>query len=143
VAREVRGLSERSIQASLEVSKILGYVETCIQQAATLAKSGNQEMEVALAVARDSGNIMNQLVVIIEQNNQEMESIEAAADNMKNQTMEINLATDQQYSASIQGVEKLQLIGSIAAQSSSGAIQVTSSTRTLEELAGRLNLMLK
>jgi methyl-accepting chemotaxis protein len=142
VASEVRGLSDRSIQASHEVNKILGHVENCIQQVAKVAESGYQEMQTALAVARDSGTTMNQLVVIIERNNQEMENIELAAGQMKEQTVEISQATNQQYSASMQGVEKLQLIGTIAAQSSSGAIQVTSSTRTLEELARRLHLTL-
>jgi len=142
VAKEVRGLSDRSIQASYEVSKILGYVEDCIEGAATMAESGYQEMQIALAAAKGSGTIMNQLVVIIEQNNQEMENIEMAAVLMKEQAVEISQATNQQYSASMQGVEKLQLIGTIASQSSSGAVQVTSSTRTLEELARRLHLTL-
>lgn len=138
VAQEVKALADHSIQASQEVTRILGYVENRIEQAFQTAESGYQETQAALAVAQGSGLIMRQLLTVIEQNNLEMERIEKAAGLMNTQTSEISLATNQQYTASVLGVEKLQLIGTIATQAASGSSQVSSSTRNLEDLAKHL-----
>lgn len=138
VAREVKALADRSVQASHQVSQILGFVENRIEQATFAAQSGYEQTHNSLKLAQDSGILMRQLIEIIESNNREMEQIEFAARQMNTRASEISYATNQQYSASVQGVEKLQIIGTIATQTASGSHQITSSTYNLEELAQQL-----
>ncbi len=143
VAQAVKAQARRSIEASLEVSQILGVVESRIIQATEEAESGYMETQAALTIAQDSSALMRQLISIIEHSNAEMERIERAASLMNTQASEISVATKQQYTASIQGVEKLQIIGTIATQTATGSSQVTSSTSILEELARDLHLALQ
>lgn len=134
VANQVKNLAERSVSASQQVTQILGLVQNRIERATTAALHGYEETQVALTVALESAASMSQLVTIIENNSYEMGHIEAAANLINQEVNEISYATQQQYSTSVEGVGKLQLIGTIAAQTATGSTQITSSTLNLEEL---------
>jgi len=138
VAREVKSLSDRSIQASKEVSTILGVVGGEIQAAVGAAGECQRETLAVLDVAVKSGEVMNELLIAIEQNAQVAGRIEESTSLMNNFTSEIAFATSQQYSGSKQAVEALQGIGTVAHQNSSSSLKVTATAREMENFSQEL-----
>ncbi len=138
VASEVKALADRAVRASRQINGILGQVEDGIQQAVEKAGAGQQEVQMALETARQSGEVLRELVVSIYQNNEEVEQIEIAASSINEQTVEISTATVQQYNASQQALETLQAIGSVATQVASNSGEMSRSTQNLEALSRNL-----
>jgi methyl-accepting chemotaxis protein len=138
VAQEVKSLSNRSIQASKEVTAILGQVSQQIEVAVEAAGECQTETRSALVVAQESGEVMNELIIAIDQSALEVAKIEETASEMGGLTQEITLATSQQYSGSKQAVETLQEIGTIARQSASGSIQIIVTAREMENFSQEL-----
>jgi methyl-accepting chemotaxis protein len=138
VAGEVKALADRSVRASRQVNEILGQVEQRIRQATSAAQSGHQEIQTALETAQQSGQVMRELVVAIYQTGSEIEQIDQATSVMNEQSKEISLATNQQYSASNQALDTLQSIGYVASQNATGSVEVIKSTCDLEQLSHNL-----
>ncbi len=138
VAEEVKALASRAMRASREVNEILSKVEEGIEKAVRASETGQQEIIAALAIAKESGDLLHELGVNIYENVEEVQLIEESNQAMNGQSREINFATKQQYSASNQALETLQNIGSVAMQSANGSTEVTRSTHHLEELSQTL-----
>ena len=138
VAHEVKSLSDRSIQASKEVTAILGQVSQQIVVAVEAAGECQTETRSALVVAQQSGEVMNELIIAIDQSALEVAKIEEAASEMGGLTQEISYATGQQYSGSKQAVESLQDIGTVARQSASGSVQIIATARDMENFSQEL-----
>lgn len=138
VAGEVKVLADRSVRASQQINEILDQVAQGIQNAATTAASGHQEIQSALTTAQQSSLVLHELMGAIHQTGSEIEQIGTATVVMSVQSEEISLATNQQYGASTQALETLQSIGTIASQNASGSVEVTRTTHKLENLSHNL-----
>lgn len=138
VAREVKALAERSMLSSRQVNDILFQVEDGIETAVQAAQQGLSEIEAALLRAKESGAVINELSVAIHQSSQEIELIQNALQITSELTGEIDLAATNQSSASLQALEALRNVGTIAQQSASGSLQVTQTVLDLEKLSSEL-----
>jgi methyl-accepting chemotaxis protein len=142
VAAEVKGLADRSVKASQEVSTILGEVENHIQEAVIAVENGQEETRLAVSISQESGTVIDEVALAIEQSAEEVEIIQQAIVTMEKLTKEITQAAYEQRQASAQAVETLQGIGTIARQSASGSLEFTTTARNLEELSQELAVAL-
>jgi methyl-accepting chemotaxis protein len=138
VAGEVKSLADRSIRASREVYEILSKVEEGIEQVARAVETGYEHSQLTLTVARQSGEVLRELVVSVFQSAEEVDLIEQTSSMVSEQSREISLATHQQFTASQQALETLQSVSNVAAQTASGSTEVTRSTYSLEKLSDHL-----
>jgi methyl-accepting chemotaxis protein len=138
VAREIKALADRSMRSSREVTQILKDVESSVQQAVAEAESGQQAIGSTLATAQSSGQVIAQLVEAISESAEEMEQIEQLMTETSNLTYAITSSASQQSGASGQAVTSLQEVGTVAQQSATNSLQVTYTSRNLEELSHEL-----
>jgi methyl-accepting chemotaxis protein len=135
VAGEVKSLADKAGRASQEINLILKGVEERIGRVLKVSERGQAQMQAVLELALGSGDVIRELVVNIFESSAEMEQVEQDIINMDSYTLEIQMATNQQYNASQQALETLQSIGTIAAQNASSSGEVTNSTQNLERLS--------
>jgi methyl-accepting chemotaxis protein len=138
VANEVKALADRSKEASQEIGQILSQVEKNIIKSAIVAESGQKQIQIALGVARESGEVIGELASTLKQNITEVVQIEQATELMNSQTEEISLVIRQQHSASSQAVSTLEEIEMVANQSAVSSVELSKSAKDLEGLSQNL-----
>lgn len=142
VADEVKALSNRSMKASQEVKAILGQIENGIQQAAEASASGEAETVTSVTAAHIRSENVKKALVAVELSRDEVAKITEAVQRLKQRTTEIYNSTEQQTSASLQAVQRLEQIGVLAQQSAVGSEQLTTTVIDLEQLSRELNTTL-
>jgi methyl-accepting chemotaxis protein len=138
VAQQVKELANRSIKASNEVNRMLNEVEARITEAVETVESGYSQTDLALSIARQSREVIDELAQTIEASVNEVDKIQDVVSVMTDLTEDISRATAQQQQASGQVVEALQDVDSIARQTASGSAEVRNTTVSLEQLSEEL-----
>ncbi len=138
VAQEVKNLADRSRKATGEVNTIVTRVETALSQCLATAEKGRQQANQALSVARESGTVIGDLVLVVERASEEVSSIAIEMRKMRITMDMIELSTSQQRNATKQVTQTLSDIGTVARQNAAGSSQISANVQELEDLTQNL-----
>ena len=140
VAQEVKNLADRSRKATGEVNTIVDRVEEALSQCLSTAEKGKQHANKALTVARESGTVIGDLVLVVERAAVEVSSIASEMGQMRNTMEMIELSTNQQRNATKQVTQTLSDIGTVARQNAAGSSLISANVRELEDLTQNLKI---
>jgi methyl-accepting chemotaxis protein len=138
VASEFRTLAMRSVKASQTVDQILSQLEVGIEQAVTVAQSGQRETEIAFTSAQENAKVLGELALNIVHNTAQIQQIEQLVINMTNLTREISQATLQQHSASTQAGQTLEAVNLVVQQNSQESHHLNQTVQHLEKFSKAL-----
>ncbi len=125
VADEVRALAHRTQQSTLEIDQMVTAMRTGSDHALTSMQSSTQRATDTLALAEGAGGALSQITDSIDQIHQRNLVIASAAEEQAQVAKEVD--------------RNIVNIRDLSAQSSSGAGQISGSSRELAQLAVSLN----
>jgi len=124
VADEVRKLSQRTTQATQEISSVIQNIQADVDQVVFSISNGNKEVQVGKELSKKVENVMNNFI----------ESIDKVVSNID----QVATASDEQASAAEQVGQNIEIINNISSESSIGLQQIANATTNLENLMDSL-----
>ena len=140
IANEVKGLADRSLEATRDVRSVIADVQAAIAAAVLAAEEGKKETVGAVELAYQAGEVIGDLGGVITTASDGAHTIVGAVATVVQLAEEIALATRQQQSASDQVVLTLRSIGQVAREVASGNSTITQAVGSLRDLSTQLIL---
>ena len=141
IANEVKGLADRSLEATRDVRSVIADVQAAIAAAVLAAEEGKKETVGAVELAYQAGEVIGDLGGVITTASDGAHTIVGAVATVVQLAEEIALATRQQQSASDQVVLTLRSIGQVAREVASGNSTITQAVASLQHLSADLVLV--
>jgi methyl-accepting chemotaxis protein len=138
VAQHIKGLANRSADASQEVVNIIQEIEEAFRQTVEAAEGGYSKANKMEEVANQTGRMIEQMRGIAERSQNQAVSINKTMKDVKQLSEIIKTATAQQRSASQQVLEALGELSLVAKQSAEGSTLVSSTAFNLEQVSENL-----
>ncbi len=120
VADEVRKLSQRTTQATEEISTVIKNIQTEVNSAVKSINNGNQEVQQGKELTQKVVDVMKKFI----------ESTNVVVENIN----EVANASKEQASAAEQVEQNIAIINNVASESAIGLQQIASATTDLENL---------
>ncbi|MBN1889477.1 MAG: HAMP domain-containing protein [Thermoflexales bacterium] len=141
VADAVRELSEKSAQATREISELIEEVQSTIAEAVQAMDEGTREVEVGVVRAGEAGQALKDILLATEDANRQMNEIAAAAGEMGTLSGELvgamdavsavveenTAATEEMAASSDQVTQAIENIAGISEENSASAEEVAAS----------------
>jgi methyl-accepting chemotaxis protein len=145
VADEVRKLAEKSALATKEIAGLIRGIQTTITQAVQAMDEGAAEVEAGVTRANQSGQVLGEILHVVQQVSQQVGEIASAAQSMQaaagemvaaNETVsavveENTAATEEMAASSGEVTQVIESIASVSQENSAAAEQVTASAEEM------------
>ncbi len=138
VAREVKGLANRSLKAAKDAGQLITDLEASLEDSLIVVGQGQGCISEATDMAHESGAVIDNLAQVTGKAAQEAYAIVELIQEVKLMAEEIGLITRQQQMASTQILDVLGEVTVAARQTSASSTQLLSSSRQLEDLSMNL-----
>ncbi|MCP5064807.1 MAG: methyl-accepting chemotaxis protein [Ignavibacteriae bacterium] len=125
VADEVRKLSQRTTQATKEISTVINHIQSDVDEVVLSINNGNKEVQTGKELSQKVENVMNSFI----------ESINVVTDNIN----QVATASEEQSSAAEQVEQNIAIINNVSSESAIGLQQIANATTDLEQLIETLN----
>ncbi len=145
VADEVRKLAERAGKATKEIATLVTSIQKGTEVAVKSMDVGTREVDEGVEIAKEAGDALNEILLIVEKSGAEVEviaqaineiststgEVSKAAENVAAITEENTAATEQMAAGSGQVNSSIVNIAAIAQQSAASAEEVSASTEEM------------
>ena len=128
VADEVRKLAEKTMNATKEVSQVIGAIQTGAQANITGMEAAGEAIGQATALANQSGEALRRIVELVVQTSDQVRSIATAAEQQSAASEEINRAVSD--------------IRRVTAETTDGMAQSTRAVSGLAQMAQKLEALI-
>ncbi|MEE9432055.1 MAG: methyl-accepting chemotaxis protein [Melioribacteraceae bacterium] len=125
VADEVRKLSQRTTQATQEISSVIQNIQGDVNKVVQSINSGNKEVQEGKELSQKVEQVMSNFI----------ESINVVTDNIN----QVATAGEEQSSAAEQVGQNIAIINNVSSESAIGLQQIANATTDLEHLIETLN----
>jgi len=125
VADEVRKLSQRTTQATKEISSVINHIQSDVDKVVLSINNGNKEVQAGKELSQKVEEVMNSFI----------ESVNVVTDNIN----QVATASEEQSSAAEQVEQNIAIINNVSSESAIGLQQIANATTDLEQLIETLN----
>ncbi len=125
VADEVRKLSQRTTQATKEISSVINHIQSDVDEVVLSINNGNKEVQTGKELSQKVEDVMNSFI----------ESLNVVTDNIN----QVATASEEQSSAAEQVEQNIAIINNVSSESAIGLQQIANATTDLEQLIETLN----
>lgn len=125
VADEVRKLSQRTTQATQEISSVIQHIQADVDKVVLSINNGNKEVQSGKELSQKVEGVMESFI----------ESINVVTDNIN----QVATASEEQSSAAEQVEQNIAIINNVSSESAIGLQQIANATTDLEQLIETLN----
>ncbi len=139
IAQEIKGLSDRSREATEEVRQAIGEMQGAVAAAVLVAEEGKKETSIALSRSQISGLVISKLNEVISGSAAHADQILRAVEEVNLRCDEISIATGQQRSASQQILVTMRSVGQVARESAGSVGQLSETVARVNTQVGQLN----
>lgn len=159
VAEEVRQLAERAGTSAKEIADLIRSIQEGTHEAVRAMELGTAEVETGTQLATDAGNVLAEILAVVDEANADVESIAAAArqiaeasrrvavavDSVAAVTEENTAAAEEMAAGSDQVTHSVEEIASVSAENAAAAQEVSASVEEMnastEEIAASARSM--
>ncbi len=138
VASEVKSLADRALEATTEVSQVIGELQGAVAAAVLASEETRKKTFSAVERSYQAGQVINELGQVVEETASSAVQIVGAVEQVATLSEEIRLATQQQESAIRQIIGTMEGVGMVAQENASAVAQVSDTVSRIDTLSNQL-----
>jgi methyl-accepting chemotaxis protein len=143
IASEVKNLSDRTLEATREVTQVINDLQGAIAGTVLASEETRKKTFGAVERSYQAGEIITELGQVVDETARSGRNIVTTIQKVAQLSQEIKLATQQQESASQQLITTMETVGIVAQQTASAINQVSLAVNEIDRLSNQLEGVLR
>ena len=142
VASEVKSLADRSLEATRQVSHVIGELQGAVAAAVLASEETRKKTFGAVERSYQAGRVIDELGKVVDATTLSSVQIVEAVQQVSTLAEEISFATQQQESASRQLIATMEAVGIVVRETAGTVTQVSETVNRIDNLSGQLKEVL-
>lgn len=138
VADEVKKLAEQSRKSSKQISDLIGYIQSEINNVMISMNNGSSELQNSMNLVNESSNAFKEIVKMIEEVSAQTQEVSAIFEEINASSISVMQIVDNNSSVAIEATGQAQTVASAAEQQNATIEEMTASSAILSKMAVEL-----